>query len=282
MNHWFVILPSVIAILAVTLLFFLELMGDTRLRLRKPQHRRGEYINDHTAVICHTVKDTVDSDKAYIIFVEYLFTNYKLFLQYLKSTFSEISKSYFAEDTTMLMKIVGSIKEMKVELKDQKKTQKDCLNSIEPSTYIESLAWINLANSCLFEINDGLRHLAAVCIEYINDYTEPFPEMYAEQLNVLAYDICNISQSIYELVGTGDIEAMRELRKEMSEILSESYANSQRLYELLHDGRSNLELEKRIALQYSLNAFQEIHCMIYALRRLVLAVICISLSIKNN
>lgn len=280
MENWFIIILTVLAVLAVVLLLYLELMRDSRLRFIRPPHRRGEYINDQTAVICHTIKEIADPEKAYIVFAEYIFTNYKLCMLYVKNTFAEISKSYFANDTERLAKLLKDIREMKVELKDQKKTQDDCLQSIDPVYSIESLAWINLAKSCLFEVNDGLKNLANVCIEYINDYSEPFPEMYAEQLNVLAYDICNITNSIHELIGTKDIEDMRELRKEMSVILSESYANSQRLYELLHDGRSNLDPEKRIALQYALNAFQESHCMIYTLRRLVLAIICISLSLK--
>ncbi len=280
MEIWFVIILSVLAVLAVTLLLFFELMGDSGLRFGKSRHKRGEYINDQTAVICHSVKDTADSEKAYTIFVEYLFTNYKLCLLYVKNTFGKISKSYFANDTVALNGILNDIKEMKIELKDQKKTQDDCLHSIDPVCYIESLAWINLANSCLFEINDGLKSLAEVCIEYLNNFTEPFPDLYYEQLGVLSDDICNMSNSIYELVGTGDTEGMRDLRKEMSLILSESYANSQRLYELLHDGRSDLDTEKRIALQYALNAFQETHCMIYTMRRLVLSILCITLSVK--
>lgn len=280
MENWFIIILSALAVLAVGLLLYLELMGDSGLRWRKPAHRRGKYINDQTAVICHSIKEIADPEKSYTVFAEYLFTNYKIFMEYVKDTFSRISKSYFAGDTASLEKVVEDIKEMKIELKDQKKTQDDCLETIDPVSVIESLAWINLANSSLFEVNDGLRHLADVCIEYINDFTEPFPELYMEQLNVLACDICTVSNRIYELIGTKDIEEMRELRKEMSVILSESYANSQRLYELLHDGRSDLEPEKRIALQYALNAFQESHCMIYALRRFVLAIICISLSIK--
>lgn len=280
MELWYVIILTVIAVLAVTLLLFFELMGDSPARWRRQPHKRGEYINEQNAVICHTVKDTADPDKAYTIFVEYIFTNYKLFLSYLKDTFAKISKSYFAKDTESLKRIVRDIKEMKIELKDQKQSQTDCLNSIDPVTYIESLAWFNLANSCLFEVNDGLMHIANACIEYIENYTEPFPELYADELNVLASDICNTSKEIYDLVGTNDIEDMREMRKTMSIILSESYANSQRLYELLHDGRSELDPEKRIALQYALNAFQESHCMLYTLRRLVLAIICISLSIR--
>ncbi|MDE6023199.1 MAG: hypothetical protein K2G13_06820 [Muribaculaceae bacterium] len=279
MEIWFVIILSVLAVLAIALLLYIELMGDSGLRFRKPAHRRGEYINDQTAVICHTVKDTVDSEKAYTIFVEYIFTNYKLFLLYEKNTFGKITKAYFDKDIPALVGIVNAIKEMKVELKDQKASQIDCLQSIDPVCYIESNAWINLASSCLFEVNEGLRNLADVCVEYLNDFTEPFPDMYYEQLGVLVDDIGSMSTSIYELIGTGNIQGMRDLRKEMSVILSESYANSQRLYDLLHDGMIELDTEKRIALQYALNAFQEIHCIIYTMRRLVLSILCISLSV---
>lgn len=123
--------------------------------------------------------------------------------------------------------------------------------------------------------------MAEVCLEYPTRYTEPFPDPYNEQLEFLLGDICNICDTCLSLIGTTDVNGMRELRKRMSIILDESYANTQRLYELLHDGRSELTREKRIALQYALNAFQELHCMIYTLRRFVLTNICMTLSIMS-
>lgn len=279
MEFWFVVLLSVIAVLAITLLLFLELMGEDSFRLFKIKHKRGEYINDMTAVICQTIKDTVDSRKAYSLFVEYTFTNHKQFLLFLKATLSGISHAYSAHDVEAYRKFIKQIKEMKVELKDQKTTEEDCMKSIETPCYIESAAWIHLAANCRFGVNEGLKRLAEVCLDYSLNYSEPFPQQYLEQLDFLAGDICNICDSIYNLIGSGNIEGMRELRKRMSVILDESYANTQRLYELLHDGRSDIPEEKRIALQYVLNNFQECHCMIYTLRRLVLADLCITISL---
>lgn len=281
MEFWFVILLSVIAVLAIGLLLFLELMGDDAMRLKKLKHKRGEYINDQTAVICQTIKDTLDSEKAYNLFIEYIFTNNKQFLEFVKKTLSEISVAYNKGYKETLDKCIRDVKEMKIELKDQKVTQDECISTIDSTTYIESAAWLHLSNNCRFDVTDGIRHMAEVCRDYPTHYSEPFPEIYAEQLDYLLRDICNICDTCLSFIGTTDITGMRELRKRMSVILDESYANTQRLYELLHDGRSKLPTEKRIALQYALNAFQELHCMIYTLRRFVLANICMTLSIMT-
>lgn len=282
METWFVILLSVIAILAIALLLFLELMGDDSINLLKTKHTRGKYINDQTAIICQTIKDTDDSRKAYNVFVEYLFTNHRQFLEYIKSILSEIRTAYNDSNVERLEKCISDIKEMKVELKDQKGAQDECISTIEKERYIEALSWIYLANTSRFIINDGIRHLSEVCIVYTKDYDEPFPELYNEQLETLVEDIVNICNLTVPLIGTPDINGMRELRKNMSVILSESYANSQRLYEHLHDGRTVLEPEKRIALQFSMNAFQICHGIIYNLRRFILANICLTLSLQNN
>ncbi|MDE6378865.1 MAG: hypothetical protein K2L11_00215 [Muribaculaceae bacterium] len=281
MEFWFVILLSVIAVLAIGLLLFLELMGDDAMRLKKLKHKRGEYINDQTAVICQTIKDTLNSEKAYNLFIEYIFTNNKQFLEFVRDTLSDVSRAYNSGDSAALDKCIHEVREMKVELKDQKITQDECIATIDNSTYIESAAWLHLSNSCRFDVNDGIRHMAEVCKEYPARFSEPFPEIYSEQLEYLLADICNICNTCILLIGTTDINGMRELRKRMSIILDESYANTQRLYELLHDGRSELSKEKRVALQYALNAFQELHCMIYTLRRFVLANICMTLSIMT-
>lgn len=282
METWFVILLSVIAILAIALLLFLELMGDDSLNLRKTKHSRGKYINDQTAIICQTIKDTDDSRKAYNVFVEYLFTNHRQFLEYIINNLTEISSAYNDGNIEMLEKCVNDTKEMKVELKDQKGAQDECISTIENVRYIEALSWIYLANTSRFIINDGIRHLSEVCIDYAENYNEPFPDLYNEQLETLVGDIVNICNISETLIGTPDIQGMRELRKNMAVILSESYSNSQRLYEHLHDGRTVLEPEKRIALQYSMNAFQICHGIIYNLRRFILANICLTLSLQNN
>ncbi len=281
MEIWFIIILAIIAIVAIALLLFLELMGDDAVNMLKLKHKRGKYINDQTAVIFQTIRDMSDPAKSYSVFIEYIFTNHKQFLNYTKETLKLLGKAYFSKDVEALTKYHDDIKEMKIELKDQKTSQDECMTSIDKTYFIESAAWIHLANNCRFAINEGLKRLDEVCIEYVQNFTEPFPERYAEQLDFLTSDICNICTTAHELIGSGDIENMRELRKRMSIILSESYANTQRLYEHLHDGRSSIDREKRISMQYALNAFQECHNMIYTLRRFVLANICLTLSLQH-
>ncbi|MDE5840163.1 MAG: hypothetical protein K2H49_04515, partial [Muribaculaceae bacterium] len=272
----------VIAVLAIALLLYFELMGDDDLRVSRMKHKRGEYINDQTAVICQTIKDITDSRKSYSLFVEYLFTNHKQFLEYVSKTLSKISHAYNAEDISTIHKSIDDIREMKVELKDQKGAQDGCIATIENTRYIEALSWIYLANNSRFTINDELKHLAEVCIEYSDKYDEPFPDLYNDQLEIFVDDIRNICNTAISLIGTPDLEGMRELRKRMQVILSESYTSSQRLYEHLHDGRTELAREKRIALQYTMNAFQICHGIIYSLRRFMLANICLTLSLNHK
>ncbi|MDE7097076.1 MAG: hypothetical protein K2O47_06250 [Muribaculaceae bacterium] len=282
MEFWFVILLSVIAILAIALLLYFELMGDDYIRVSRMKHKRGEYINDQTAVICQTIKDISDSRKSYSLFVEYLFTNHKQFLEYVSNILSGISHAYNSEDVAALHKSIYDVKEMKIELKDQKEAQDGCIATIDSTRYIEALSWIYLANNCRFIINDELHHLAKVCIDYSDKYNEPFPDLYNDQLEIFVDDIRNICSTAVSLIGTPDLEGMRELRKRMQVILSESYSNSQRLYEHLHDGRTELAPEKRIALQYTMNAFQICHSIIYSLRRFMLANICLTLSLNHK
>lgn len=280
MEYWFVILLSVIAIAAIAILLFFELLGDDALQVMRIKHKRGKYINDQTAVIFQSIKDTVDSRKAYTLFVEYIFTNYRQFLEYVKTTLTDISKTYNSENLPGLVQCVEDTKEMKIELKDQRLAQHECIETIDRTIYIEFAAWLHLANDCRFSINASVRRMAEVCVEYATNFTEPFPDTYNEQLEFLLGDICNICDTCLSLLGANDIQAMRELRKRMSIILDESYTNTQRLYELIHDGRSEFEVDKKIALKYALNAFQELHSIIYTLRRFVLANIGLTLSLQ--
>lgn len=280
MEYWYAILLSVIAVAAIAILLFYEVMGDDAVLVKK-NHKRGKYINDQTAVIYQSIKDTEDSKSSYALFIEYLFANHRQYLEHVKTTLVYMSKSYNDENIASLDKVVKDIKEMKVELKDQRLAQADCIATIDRSFYIEFVAWVHLANNCRFSINASMRRMAEVCIDYVSNYSEPFPEIYTDQLEVLVLDICNICDTAISLIGMPDVESMREMRKNMSIMLDESYSNSQRLYELIHDGRSDLPDEKMTALKYALNAFQELHNIIYTLRRFMLANICLTLSIKQ-
>ena len=280
MEYWFIIILSLVAVVAIALLLYLEVMGEDAVFIKK-RHRRGKYINDQTAVIFSAIKETEDPKKAYTTFVEYIFSNQKQFLEYAKSTLTKISQTYYGEDIKALQQCVDDTKDMKIELKDQRISQLECVNSIDRYIYIEFASWINIATDSRFAINATLRRLADVCIEYLEIYGVQFPEMYLEQLEILVANICDCCNSCHDLIGTNDIQSMRELRKTMTVILDDSYTNAQRLYEVIHDGRSEFDVEKYIALKYALNAFQELHGIVYTLRRIVLADICITLSIQE-
>lgn len=280
MEYWFAIILALIAIAAISILLYFEVMGDEAALIKK-KHRRGKYVNDQTAVICQTIKDTIDSRKAYSLFVEYVFTNHKQFLEFVKNSLIDISKTYNDGNIEGLDNTIADIKEMKVELKDQRLAQVDCMNTIDKSVCIEFIYWIHLSNNCRFGIDASLRRMGEISRVYLlNNDIGTFPEVYTVQLESLLSDICNICDSAHSLIGTDNIEEMRDLRKNIEVILSESYTNTQRLYELIHDGRSEFEEEKLIALKYALNASQELHGILYTLRRFMLANICLTLSLK--
>lgn len=279
MEYWYAIILSVIAVAAIAILLFYEVMGDDAVLIKK-KHKRGKYINDQTAVIYQSIKDTEDTRSSYALFIEYLFANHRQYLEYIKTSLTDMRKSYYDENLAYLEKVLNNIKDMKVELKDQRLAQADCIATIDRAFYIEFVAWVHLANNCRFSINASLRRMSEVCIDYVSNYSEPFPDIYTEQLEVLVNDICNICNTAIFLIGAPDVEPMRELRRNMSIMLDESYSNSKRLYELIHDGRSELSADKLTALKYALNAFQELHNIIYTLRRFMLANIGLTLSLR--
>lgn len=275
METWFLIILTVVVVGALTVLLYLTLFDDVASPLLKRKHQRGEYINDQTAVIVHSIKDTDDPYKAYQLFAAYILTNHRLFLSYIKNRITSISNAYAANDNDKLKEEIEKAREMKVELKDEVQTQEECLESIDTVYFIETAAWINIANNTRFDVNRNLRRLAEVCIHYDENYSRPLPEEYVELINVMIEDICNFCDDAIELINTGDDEGMKELRVRITNVMNESYDNTSRLYNLIHDGRSNLEEDKLIALRYVLNAFQECYCIVYALRRLVLCNRCI-------
>lgn len=270
METWFLILLAVIVVVALTVLLYLTLFDDGNSPLRKIRHIRGEFINDQTAVIVHSIKETEDPAKAYQLFAAYILSNHKLFLSYIKKSVTDIKEAYAIDDYERLKTDIDKTQEMKIELKDQVQTQEECLQSIDTEYFIETAAWINIAINTRFDVNRNIRRLAEVCIHYDQSYDAPFPDEYVELINIMIEDICNFCDEASELIDNMDADGMHELRARITSVMKDSYDNTSRLYALIHDGRNNLDDNKVIALRYVLNAIQECYCIVYSLRRLVL------------
>lgn len=282
MNTWFVILLSVIVVCAVAVLLTMAVFGDEVSFIRKAKHRRGEYINDQTAVIVNSITHTDDPAKAYQLFSNYCFVNFKQFLSFVGSCIRRISTHYNEGEYELLRNDIVKIDEMNVELNDQLAAQKACLDSIDAGFYIETSVWFSVADDVRFFINRTLRRIAKVCIYYDENYDYPFPENYVAQLTLMVDDICGICDKAKELLVTADVDGMRDLRKHIKDVMSKSNDNASRLYDLLHDGKNKIDKDRKEALKFVLNAMQECYCIIYSLRRLVLCNIFITLSQRNK
>lgn len=281
MINWFVILLAVIVVVSVAILLYLTLFDNDVSPLQSVRHRRGEFINDQTAVIVHSIKHTTDSGKAYQLFAEYVLTNHKLFLAFVSNISRTILGAYADNSADLLHFAAGRVENMKQELKDQVLTQEECLDSIGLSYYIETAAWINIANNTRFDINKGLKRTIQITILFDGNKHDSYPDSYEEVIEGMEKDICDICDKARALIEAADVEGMRKLRKHINEVMAHSYDITSRLYALIHDGRNNFDDEYLLTLRYFLNVIQECYCIIYSLRRLILCDLCLTLSRKH-
>ncbi len=281
METWFIILLAVIAVIAVAILLIFSLIGDDYIRKYRMKHRRGEYINDQTAIICQSIKDTNDPEKAYQLFVEYLFANNRHFLSYLSRRIRSLCDAFLDHDVPGLHAELKAIEDMKIELKDQYYTQRECLSSIDSIYYMENALWIRLSINCRFDINQSLRQIAKVSAKYYTITSDKIGKNYIELITKVVKAIVDICRRSSELLHSGDIEGMKSLRHDCKDMLLESQEETQRIYDILNDGWSVISPEERLKLNYVLNCMRECHFIIYTLRRLVLCNIGKSLSIRD-
>lgn len=283
MINWFVILLAVIVVVSVAILLYLTLFDNDASPLGSLKHRRGDFINDETAVIVHSIKHTADSAKAYQLFAEYILTNHKLFLAFVSNIARSVHDAYFENNKEMLHIDAQKVVNMKLELKDQVMTQDQCLDSIDLSYYIETAAWINIANNTRFDINKSLKRAIDVSLIFddLDIRDKKIPEGYDEVIDGMVTDICDICDSTRILIEAADTEGMRELRKKINVVMAKSYDITSRLYALIHDGRNNFDDDYLLILRYVMNIIQECYCIIYSLRRLILCDLCIILSRKH-
>lgn len=282
METWYIIVLAVIAVFAVAILLLFSLVGDDAIRLHRMRHRRGEYINDQTAVICQSIKDTEDPAKAYHLFLEYLFANNRHFLSFVRNKIRSTYELYLDHNIVGLNKEIDAIKEMRVELKDQAYTQKDCMASLQPEYYADCAIWVRISTNCRFDINQSLRQITIWASEYFKYNNEPVGENYQKVIEQIVSEIEIICKKTSDLLQSGNIEGMRELRRYCNDVLKMSEEQTQRLYDVLNDGHSSISEEKRLAMTYILNNMRECHNIVQTLRRLLLCHISKVLTVTSN
>lgn len=277
MKIWLMIFLAVIVVVTVMLQLIFVQNGDGCAHIYRQRFRRSKTETDQAAVICQTILDTDNPVKAYSLFIEYVFSNNRKFIRFVSSVLMKISEAYRSADVPALKRCVDDITGMKSKLKCRKINQDACVERIDPAIVIESSAWVNMSVELCFMINDNLRRLANVCIEFNSLYSMQIQDEYTERLSFFVQDICNICKSADDMLAVGDVEGMKELRIRSAIIKSESYNVAQSLYQLLHDQRTHIDPTRRVALSYALNAFYDCQDIIYALRRMILCNICLTL-----
>lgn len=281
METWFIILLAIIIVVAVTLLLFVAVAGDDDSVVMRKRHKRGKFINDKTAVIYQAVRNATNPENGWRLFSEYFMNNQKEFLLYVPRTVKYVNESFFTHDIESLKKSIKEIREMKLELKDELEAQKDCLESLGPEYAVDFSAWFFLTMNSCFTINDNMRRVAEACLRYREQYDTPIPEYYAKQLEKISNNICDICDNARVLTTKGDTDGLRELRRRANQYKAESYDVAQRLFDLLHDPKRQMERQKRMSLLYTLNAIQECHCLLATLRRMILANMRISMGFER-
>lgn len=278
METWFIILLAVVAVIAVALLLFFELAGDDQIRVARQKHRRGRYINDRTGVMYQAVRNTKDPQKAWLLFADYYIGNMRDFLHYIPKSLKSVRGSFFDHDVYAIEKSIREIDDMRVELKDELKAEKDCLLSLDVERGIDFSAWFYLGMNSAFNINDNIKRIAVASLRYREHLPVEVPEYYVKILNKVSSNVYDICQRSIDLIKVGKTGDLKEVRKVAGGYKTESYDAAQKLFDLIHDPSRQMEPDKKRSLLYVLNALQEYHCLISTLRRLLLALIRLSMT----
>lgn len=278
METWFIILLVVIAVLAIALLLFFELAGDDQIRVARQKHNRGKYINDRTGVMYQTIRNTNDPEKAWHLFADYYVSNMREFLDYVPKTLKSVRASFFDHDVFAIEKGIREIADMRIELKDELKAEQDCLLTLDKDLAIDFSAWFYLGMNSAFTINDNMRRIAIASLRYRELLSVEITDFYVKQLNKVSANVYDVCQRSVELINAGMLHELREVRKIAGSYKTESYDAAQKLFDLIHDPSRQMDADKKRSLLYVLNALQEYHCLIATLRRLLLALIRLSMS----
>lgn len=183
----------------------------------------------------NTIITTEDKSKTWPLLITYMGEHQQKFLAYAKDTYAGIAQAFINENAGPLLKNDSVLLSWKRQLKNARRKETLCLQSVPRETAIENSAWFYLSNNCCMGILYNMRRINEICREHVDNNFLPLPKDCASELSEISAKMTELLSETLETIGKGEIETIHGLRRKcdaLKETISNAYHRQQ---ENLHE-----------------------------------------------
>lgn len=219
-GYWVMMVLAVITIILV-------IRSNIRFRNKSSENESDALFN--------TILTTEDKSKTWPLLIMYMGEHQQKFLTYANETFSKITQAFITESTSTLVKNDTALMTWKRQLKNARRKETLCLQSVPREVAIGNSAWFYLSNNCCMGILYNLRRINEICREHVDNNFLPLPKECAAELSDLSSKMSELLTEILATIDSGMIDTIPALRRKcdnLKEVLSNAYHSQ---HENLHE-----------------------------------------------
>lgn len=140
------------------------------------------------------------------------------FLEYVNTTFRQITDGFIKEDLGMLHKAESTMRRKREELKNSRRKEMIGFRKIDPEVAMEKNTWFHLGRNSCEEILYCLRRIADPCEEHVDNNFVPLSKEQVKEYIPLRDTVLFLLRRTEKILQTDSYDEVDEVRREAEEL----------------------------------------------------------------
>ena len=200
----------VAACILIALAIFILLRSNIRYS-KKAEEEKGD-------VVFNQMMLSTDKDEILNLLSKHISDSQAGFLEYVNSTFRQITDGFLNENLGMLHKAEDSLRRKREELKNSRRKEMIGFRRIDPEAAMEKNTWFHLGRNSCEEILYCLRRIADPCEEHVDNNFVPLSKEQIKEFIPLRDTVLFLLRRTVKILQTESYGEVDEVRHEAEEL----------------------------------------------------------------
>lgn len=192
------------------LAIFLLIRSNIRYK-KKADEEKGDTVFNQMML-------STDKDEIQKLLSRHISESQSDFLEYVNTTFRQITDGFIKEDLGMLHKAEGTMRRKRDELKNSRRKEMVGFRRIDPEIAMEKNTWFHLGRNSCEEMLYCLRRIADPCEEHVDNNFAPLGNEQVKEFIPLRDTVLFLLRRTEKILRTGSYDEVEEVRREGEEL----------------------------------------------------------------
>lgn len=200
----------VAACIMMALAIFLLIRSNIRYK-KKAEEENGD-------VTFNQMMLSTDKSEILTLLSKHIADSQSDFLEYVNTTFRQITDGFIKEDLGMLHKAESTMRRKREELKNSRRKEMIGFRKIDPEVAMEKNTWFHLGRNSCEEILYCLRRIADPCEEHVDNNFVPLSKEQVKEYIPLRDTVLFLLRRTEKILQTDSYDEVDEVRREAEEL----------------------------------------------------------------